>query len=87
MLFDPRLPGVVGICMIMRMTWNSPISLPFFGKYVIPGFAAWLLVLGLIQSGLQQIREAQSLVAPAEASSHAPPQQGNKPPVFRRPGP
>lgn len=62
MLTDPRFLRVLAVCMVMHMLWNSPISLPVFGlagKYVALGAAAWLLVLGMIQSGLRQIRDAQ----------------------------
>ncbi|MEP6495070.1 MAG: PrsW family glutamic-type intramembrane protease [bacterium] len=60
MLADPRFLRVLAICMLMHMVWNSPVDLPFYGKYIALGGAAWLLVLGFIQSGVKQVREAQS---------------------------
>ena len=60
MLVDPRFLRVFGICVLMHMTWNwSSLTLPMYGKYFILGGAAWLLVLGFIQNGLKQVREAQ----------------------------
>ena len=60
MLKDRRFLNVFGICVGMHIIWDAPVSLPFYGKYIILGFAAWLLVLGFIQDGLKQIRTAQA---------------------------
>ena len=38
------------------MLWNSPIDIPFYGKYIILGIVAWIVVLGLIQEGLKELR-------------------------------
>jgi RsiW-degrading membrane proteinase PrsW (M82 family) len=66
MLTDPRFLRVLGVCMAMHMIWNyDGLQLPLFGKYVILGGAAWLLVLGMIQDGLKQVRTAQGIAAPA----------------------
>lgn len=62
MLADPRFLRVLGVCVVMHMVWNTNISLPLvgsLGKFVVLGAAAWLLVLGIIQSGLRQVREEQ----------------------------
>ncbi len=62
MLTDPRFLRVLAICMVMHMLWNSPLTVPLFGdngKRLLLGAAAWLLVLGMIQSGLRQVRDAQ----------------------------
>ena len=63
-LRDRLLYGAAGlaVCMVMHMLWNSNLSFPVlgvYGKYLALGAAAWLLVLGMIQSGLRQIRDAQ----------------------------
>lgn len=60
MLLDPRFLRVLGLCMLMHMVWNSPIELPFYSKDIALGFVAWVLVLGFIQDGLKQVREAQA---------------------------
>ena len=62
MLTDPRFLRVLAACMVMHMLWNSRLSLPLFGvlgKFALLGAAAWFLVLGMIQSGLRQVRTAQ----------------------------
>lgn len=56
MLKDPRFYRVFLIAVVMHMIWNSPIYLPFYLKYLVLGFAAWVIVFSLIQSGLKQIR-------------------------------
>lgn len=66
MLTDPRFLRVLLVCMAMHMVWNSPWDPPLYAKYVVLGAAIWLLILGMIQSGLKQVREAQG--APAAAS-------------------
>jgi RsiW-degrading membrane proteinase PrsW (M82 family) len=76
MLFDTRFLRVLGICVLMHATWDSPIQLPVFGKYIILGFAAWLLVLGFIEGGLKEIRRAQA--APA-APTPAPAADATQP--------
>ncbi len=60
MFADPRFLRVLGICMVMHMTWNSPIPETFYAKYLALGVVAWLLVFGFIQDGLKQVREAQA---------------------------
>jgi protease PrsW len=57
---DPRFLRVLGICMVMHMTWNSPIPETFYAKYLALGVVAWLLVFGFVQDGLKQVREAQA---------------------------
>ncbi|HEY4132363.1 MAG TPA: PrsW family glutamic-type intramembrane protease [Gemmatimonadaceae bacterium] len=59
MLFDPKFVRVFLICVAMHMLWNMSIQLPLDGKYIVLGAVAWLLVLGFIQDGLKQIRDAQ----------------------------
>lgn len=63
MLTDPRFLRVFGLCVMMHMAWNAPISIPFYGKFVVLGCAAWLLVLALVQDGLKQVRDAQAAEA------------------------
>ena len=60
MLTDPRFLRVLGVCMAMHMIWNSPWEPAMHLKYVLLGAAAWLLILGTIQGGLKEVREAQS---------------------------
>lgn len=59
MVKDPRFLRILGIAMTLHMIWNMPFSLPFFAKEVALGFVAWVVILGLIQEGLNQIHLAQ----------------------------
>jgi len=60
MIQDMRFLKVFITAVILHMLWNSPIHLPFYGKYVILGVAAWLVILGLIQEGLKELRAEKS---------------------------
>ncbi|MEQ1692547.1 MAG: PrsW family glutamic-type intramembrane protease, partial [Gemmatimonas sp.] len=74
MLVDPRFLRVLAVCMVMHMLWNSNITLPLVGKvgtFVALGAAAWLLVLGMIQSGLRQVRDAQGREAIRRTGANA----------------
>lgn len=57
MLKDTRFLKVFGTAIVLHMAWNSPIEIPFYGKYLILGSIGWIVTLGLIQSGLKQLRE------------------------------
>jgi RsiW-degrading membrane proteinase PrsW (M82 family) len=59
MLRDPRFLRVFGLAIGLHMLWNSPFTLPFFMKYIMLGFVAWVVNLALIQAGLQEVRELQ----------------------------
>jgi len=59
MLRDPRFLRVFGLAIGLHMIWNSPFDLPFYTKYLILGFIAWVVNLGLIQAGLQEVRGLQ----------------------------
>jgi RsiW-degrading membrane proteinase PrsW (M82 family) len=62
MLLDPKFLRVFLFCVAMHMVWNtSALPLPFFSKYLILGAVAWLLVLGFVQDGLKQLRNAQGV--------------------------
>lgn len=65
MLIDPRFLRVLGLAMLMHMIWNSPLELPFYATDIALGFVAWVLVLGFIQDGLKQVREAQATAGAA----------------------
>ncbi len=59
MVTDPRFVRVLLICVAMHMIWDAPWYPPLDLKYLLLGAVAWLLVLGFIQAGLKQVREAQ----------------------------
>jgi len=57
MLKDGRFLKIFGTAIVLHMIWNSPIEIPFYGKYLVLGAIGWIVTLGLIQSGLKQLRE------------------------------
>jgi RsiW-degrading membrane proteinase PrsW (M82 family) len=57
MLYDPRFYRIFFMAIILHMIWNSPVNLPFYGKYIILGITGWIVVFALIQAGLKQIQE------------------------------
>ncbi|MGD9850072.1 MAG: PrsW family glutamic-type intramembrane protease [Nitrospirales bacterium] len=59
MVKDPRFLRVLGIAMALHMIWNMPFTLPLYLKEISLGFIAWVVILGLIQDGLNQIHKAQ----------------------------
>jgi RsiW-degrading membrane proteinase PrsW (M82 family) len=63
MLQDAKFLRVFFVAVGLHTIWNSPLELPIFGswgKLIILGFVAWVVVLSLVQMGLKEIREAQS---------------------------
>jgi protease PrsW len=61
MIKNPKFLRIFGIAITLHMIWNSPINLPFYGKYIICGFVAWFIILSLIQDGLKQLRVEKEL--------------------------
>jgi len=57
MVNDPRFVKVFFTAVVLHMIWNSPFELPYYGKYAILGVAAWVVIFGLIQEGLRELRE------------------------------
>ena len=60
MLKDVRFLKIFGIAVVLHMLWNSPLNLPFYGKYALLGVAAWIVILALIQDGLKELREEKA---------------------------
>ncbi|MCA9463965.1 MAG: PrsW family intramembrane metalloprotease, partial [Nitrospira sp.] len=59
MVKDSRFLRVLGIAMALHMVWNMPFHLPLYMKELTLGFVAWVVILGLIQEGLNQIHQSQ----------------------------
>jgi RsiW-degrading membrane proteinase PrsW (M82 family) len=68
MLLDRRFLRVFGLVIALHMVWNSPLELPFLGKYLAVGFVTWVALLGYIQEGLRQVRREQMAVMPTRAA-------------------
>ena len=56
MLGDKRFWHLALVPVVLHMVWNSPLELPFFGKYLILGVVGWFIVLSLLQEGLKELR-------------------------------
>ena len=59
MLTDGRFLRVLLLAMALHMTNNAPFDPPFFGKYFLIGFVAWVVLLSFVQVGLREVRVAQ----------------------------
>lgn len=59
MLSQGRFLRLFLVPVVFHMAWNSGLQLPFYGKYLILGALAWIVVLSLLQEGLREIREEQ----------------------------
>jgi RsiW-degrading membrane proteinase PrsW (M82 family) len=69
MLKDPRFLRVFGAAVVLHMIWNSPWNLPFEGKHLLLGVVAWIIVLGLVQEGLEELQLAKA-ASSLEAAAH-----------------
>ena len=67
-LKDPKFVRIFILAMSLHMAWNAPFNLPFFFKYVILGFVAWVVNLALIQAGLREVRLAQDAAKASQAA-------------------
>jgi RsiW-degrading membrane proteinase PrsW (M82 family) len=56
MLNDMRFKRVFLVAAGLHMAWNTDIELPFHAKQLLLGGIAWVVVFGLIQEGLKQLR-------------------------------
>ncbi len=59
MVKDPRFGRVFAAAVLLHMIWDSPLELPFDGLYILLGTIAWVIVLGLVQEGLEELRASQ----------------------------
>jgi RsiW-degrading membrane proteinase PrsW (M82 family) len=64
---DPRFLRVFVCAVVLHMIWNSSLSLPFYLKYVILGSVAWVVIFGLVQEGLKELRAEKAAAATATA--------------------
>lgn len=62
---DVRFLRVLALVMGLHMVWNAPLPLPFHAVQLALTAIAWLAILGFVQAGLKQVREAQAAPAPA----------------------
>ncbi len=60
MLLNLRFLRVLAIAIVLHMIWNSPLQIPFFGKYLILGLIAWVIVLALVSEGLRELHRGKA---------------------------
>lgn len=65
MLTSARFLRAFGLAAALHMINDSPLNLPFYGKFLAIGFVAWVVIFGFIQAGLKEVREEQSRIAAA----------------------
>lgn len=63
MLGDPQFLKAFSIPVILHMIWNAPIPMPFHIVQLSMGIIGWIVVFGLVQQGLQEVREEQQQTA------------------------
>jgi RsiW-degrading membrane proteinase PrsW (M82 family) len=63
MLRDARFLRAFGLAVGMHMIWDAPFDLALDLKYIALGFVVWVALLGFIQAGLRQVRNAQAMGA------------------------
>ncbi|HTY49851.1 MAG TPA: PrsW family glutamic-type intramembrane protease [Steroidobacteraceae bacterium] len=56
MLGDARFMRVFAAAVLLHMIWDSGLQLPLYGLNVLLGAVAWVIVLGLIEEGLSELR-------------------------------
>ncbi len=49
---------IVGVALLHGM-WNSPLELPFYGKYLLLGVVAWLAIGLVVKAGVREIQNEQ----------------------------
>ncbi len=75
MLKDHRFLRIFAFAVALHALWDCSLDLPFYGKYLLLGLVAWIIILALIQDGLKQLRrekEAAAAAPPATAPVAAP---------------
>jgi RsiW-degrading membrane proteinase PrsW (M82 family) len=63
MLRDMRFLRAFGLAVAMHMVWDAPLEPPLHLKDIVLGFIVWAALLSFIQTGLLQIRAAQTIGA------------------------
>ena len=67
MLCDKRFIRLFLVPVILHMIWNSPIDLPYYGKFVLVGVVGWFVCLSLVQEGLHEIAAEKSAAKEQQA--------------------
>ena len=60
MIKNKKFWGLFLVPVVLHAIWNADFELPFYGKHIILGLVAWLIVLALVQEGLKEIKAEKS---------------------------
>jgi RsiW-degrading membrane proteinase PrsW (M82 family) len=71
MLTEPSFLKAFLIPIMLHMIWNSPLPSPFYVLHLALGAAGWFVVFGLVQQGLNQVRDEQMRAAESPLSHMA----------------
>jgi RsiW-degrading membrane proteinase PrsW (M82 family) len=61
MLLEPQFLKTFSIPVVLHMIWNSPLPSPLFIVPLVVGIVGWYVIFGLVQQGLQQIKQEQDI--------------------------
>ena len=59
-VLHPKFLVLFAVPVALHFTWNSSFQLPLFGKYLLLGFLAYVVIFSLVQSGLREVRRIAS---------------------------
>lgn len=66
MVRNIRFLKVAGAAVVLHMVWNMDFTHPFYLKNFALGAVAWVILFGLIQEGLKQLRAEKNLSVNAD---------------------
>lgn len=69
--FDWRFLRLFLCPVILHCLWNTEYQLPYFGKYIIIGLVGWIVVLALVQEGLNELRREKKKAENTQKMSDA----------------
>ncbi len=59
-VMHPKFLVLFAVPVGLHFIWNSSFQLPFFGKYLLLGFLAYVVIVSLVQGGLKEVRRTAS---------------------------
>lgn len=69
--FDWRFLRLFLCPVILHCLWNAGFELPYYGKEIIIGLVGWIVVLALVQEGLNELREEKKKAENTQKMSDA----------------
>lgn len=69
--FDWRFLRLFLCPVILHCFWNARFELPYYGKEIIIGLVGWIVVLTLVQEGLNELREEKKKAENSQKMSDA----------------